>query len=72
MADSQGVSQTGFQTSVAAKMSRPRYVSDDRRSLPEGSVVGDHRICVAQPRNELCRCGSGRKYKNCCGRQRSE
>jgi uncharacterized protein YecA (UPF0149 family) len=21
-----------------------------------------------QPRNEVCKCGSNKKYKNCCGR----
>jgi uncharacterized protein YbaA (DUF1428 family) len=32
---------------------------DDRPSLPASSSV---------PRNAPCPCGSGRKYKNCCGR----
>jgi len=50
----------------ARKASRPEYVADTGRVsspkqpyLREGKKIG---------RNETCPCGSGQKYKKCCGR----
>jgi preprotein translocase subunit SecA len=33
-------------------------------SLPKKPVTNDKKV----GRNDSCPCGSGRKYKNCCGR----
>jgi preprotein translocase subunit SecA len=33
-------------------------------SLPKKPVTNDKKV----GRNDLCPCGSGKKYKNCCGR----
>ena len=38
--------------------------SDDN-SLKKEPVRNDNRV----GRNDLCTCGSGKKYKNCCGRE---
>ncbi|AGF54433.1 preprotein translocase subunit SecA [Clostridium saccharoperbutylacetonicum] len=35
----------------------------------EGPVPGPVRNTDKHGRNELCSCGSGKKYKNCCGRE---
>ncbi len=31
-----------------------------------GKVEGIKRKSIKVGRNEICRCGSGKKYKNCC------
>ena len=48
------------------------FLSDFRESLRQGKPVPvqpkAHRTARKQGRNEPCACGSGRKYKRCCGR----
>ncbi len=36
-----------------------------------GRVTPQPRAAVRPARNAQCRCGSGKKYKRCCGRERS-
>lgn len=44
--------------------------ADSGASQPnEGSVLGPARNLDKHGRNELCPCGSGKKFKNCCGRE---
>ena len=38
---------------------------EDDKSLKKEPVRNDHKF----GRNDLCPCGSGKKYKNCCGRE---
>lgn len=38
---------------------------EDDKSLKKEPIRNDHKI----GRNDLCSCGSGKKYKNCCGRE---
>lgn len=38
---------------------------EDDKSLKKEQVRNDHKF----GRNDLCPCGSGKKYKNCCGRE---
>ena len=38
---------------------------EDDKSLKKEPVRNDHKF----GRNDLCPCGSGIKYKNCCGRE---
>lgn len=45
------------------KMTKPAYVSNPK----DIDVIRDRRK-KSQGRNELCLCGSGKKYKNCHGR----
>src|ERR1700722_18486738 len=32
-----------------------------------GRILLDRQVCVKPGRNESCPCGSGKKYKKCCG-----
>lgn len=66
MPDSAGISQTGLMHKLANTETPPKYVT--RVEVAMDGVPGDHRRGVSQPRNERCACGSGRKYKLCCGK----
>ncbi len=60
MSSNLGISRKGI-TSMMSKNTPPRYVYNPKY------VGTDHRPAGrVQGRNELCRCGSGSKYKNCC------
>lgn len=60
-----------------------RYFADDRRDLANAQYedsLDDEAFYIAEPyrraspkvgRNDPCPCGSGRKYKRCCGRSPS-
>ena len=43
---------------------------DDEWKYVAGNVIPTtvKRVCKKVGRNEPCPCGSGKKYKNCCGR----
>ena len=47
-----------------AKETSARHGQDDN-SLKKEPIKNDHKF----GRNDLCPCGSGKKYKNCCGRE---
>ena len=48
----------------------PPVLSDLRASLKQGKLVTvAPTVPIDYPRNKPCPCGSGRKYKNCCGRR---
>ena len=64
MSDSIGLSKKALDRLVTKKWTRPRYVYDPKPVA--GTVAGDQRQGVAQPRNSPCRCGSNKKYKQCC------
>ncbi len=38
---------------------------NDDKSLKKEPIRNDNKL----GRNDLCSCGSGKKYKNCCGRE---
>ena len=40
---------------------------EDDEALPE--PVGPVRVAKTPGRNEPCSCGSGKKYKQCCGKK---
>ncbi len=50
--------------------------ADDDDDLPEGDALDGEYVEINEPyrapakvgRNEPCPCGSGKKYKKCCGR----
>ena len=67
MADSSGISDTGFRNMVADKIAYPRYVQRWDK-LPDGWARCDKNTRRNQPRNSKCACGSGKKHKHCCGR----
>ena len=50
---------------------RSQFVREDGEwKFSDGEMVGEKPIVRAQPkvgRNDLCPCGSGKKYKKCCG-----
>ena len=46
-----------------------RIVSNLQACMPSGEAFLDHFMNCGKPgRNELCPCGSGKKFKKCCGR----
>ena len=57
--------QHGSECIVGVEPDQPEDVTDDERALnPPGSV----RVAPKPGRNDPCPCGSGKKYKTCCGR----
>ncbi len=65
MSDSQGISEVGFAQLFAANV-RPGFVTE--KKLSEGAVRDTRPFNLSVPgRNDSCRCGSGRKFKMCCG-----
>ena len=58
----------GWQVIVGVEPDQPEDISDMKRLLnpPEPA-----RAAVTIGRNDPCPCGSGRKYKKCCGQQRT-
>jgi preprotein translocase subunit SecA len=45
--------------------SRQLATSDAEIELPKPMKIDAAKFC----RNDLCRCGSGKKYKKCCGQE---
>jgi len=45
-----------------------RYKPDKIKGRSKPKAVKDHKRRNEQPRNELCNCGSGKKFKKCCGK----
>ena len=47
-----------------------RYFQERRfmAAYPAGSSISYRRLTTKIGRNEACPCGSGKKYKQCCGR----
>jgi len=64
--------QTAKITSVAqATLDSINIVSENKQQVPQTSDVKRTPVVNQEPkvgRNEPCPCGSGKKYKNCCGR----
>jgi preprotein translocase subunit SecA len=53
------------------KIDEDELISNEYRELPENTAAAQHTPYVAPKkpkRNDPCPCGSGKKYKNCCGR----
>jgi uncharacterized protein YecA (UPF0149 family) len=48
--------------SICSQLHSVGYCDKHYRSKPELARK------KTQPRNEKCNCGSGKKYKNCCGK----
>lgn len=58
----------GWSFKVELLPDEPENIADLTRLLnPPKPVVADKKI----GRNEPCSCGSGKKYKNCCGQKNS-
>ena len=70
----EGRDRRGWKVIVVLEPGKPRDVSDYERLLKrEGAVAGAGDTPAGgepprPPRNAPCPCGSGRKYKRCCGR----
>ncbi len=64
--------QTAKITSVAqATLDSINIVSENKQQVPQTSDVKRTPVVNQEPkvgRNEPCPCGSGKKYKNCCGK----
>lgn len=64
--------QTAKITSVAqATLDSINIVSENKQQVPQTSDVKRTPVVNQEPkvgRNESCPCGSGKKYKNCCGK----
>ena len=61
-----------FHVKVEAPIEREQVATEtsashgqDDKSLKNEPIKNDHKF----GRNDLCSCGSGKKYKNCCGRE---
>ena len=53
------------------KMRNPKANSEGEGNSPEETVSSDATVRLSHPkvgRNDPCPCGSGKKYKKCCGR----
>ena len=49
------------------------YIDKVRKKMPvwkNGRKINDENQFTKVGRNEQCPCGSGKKYKNCCGRNK--
>ena len=55
----------GWQAIVGIEPDKPEDISDVERLLNPSEPV---KAQVRVGRNEPCPCGSGKKYKKCCGR----
>ena len=65
-----GLSQNFAGTAAAAKRAGVADSSAEAYEAAEGAtktVVAPRTVTKAPGRNDLCPCGSGRKYKKCCG-----
>ena len=64
--------QTAKITSVAqATLDSINIVSENKQQVPQTSDVKRTPVVNQEPkvgRNDPCPCGSGKKYKNCCGK----
>ncbi|MCL0060628.1 SEC-C metal-binding domain-containing protein [Dehalococcoidia bacterium] len=54
----------GWQFIIGIEPDKPEDISDIDRAL---SPAPSHRVGPTISRNEPCPCGSGKKYKRCCG-----
>jgi len=64
MSEEERQAQLARQRAEAERMQRVAAGAGDRPSRPDTIVRSDKKI----GRNDPCPCGSGRKYKKCCGR----
>jgi len=63
--------ERGWQVIVGLEADKPEDISDVERLLNPSGNVPPRTIANAAPpigRNAPCPCGSGLKYKKCCGR----
>lgn len=74
--DKENVIQDDYQYKVKYKKELPTYIKQfyefwrEHRKSPQALYANDRPITRAQPktgRNEACPCGSGQKFKKCCG-----
>ena len=57
--------EKGWKVTIELEADKPEDTADLERLLnPQQPVTGEKKI----GRNEPCPCGSGKKYKKCCGR----
>ena len=59
----------GWKVVVGIEEDQPEDISDVERLLSQGPAVRPL-LKTSPARNAPCPCGSGRKYKGCCGRNR--
>lgn len=60
----------GWKVIVGIEPDKPEDISDVERLLSGQQSVKAAKTEAKVGRNDPCPCGSGRKYKHCCGRTR--
>ena len=66
----QGTVQTLFRVTMRSKVERVQTMQPQTASHGNegGGKPAERRVAKKPGRNDPCPCGSGKKYKNCCGR----
>ncbi len=57
----------GINIGSSGKSNKQRSI-DSGRTVSRSELGKDRKRRTAQGRNEPCNCGSGKKFKKCCGR----
>ena len=63
-----GTIYESMMSDIADDLFRVKKGKQLQYTKPRGSTLADCHRRREQGRNELCNCGSGKKFKKCCGR----